>query len=332
MNEQHIPDWSLIHAIARQTASPEELARWQEYIRRYPAEAGLPDFVRETEALQQDRRSPYYAQEAYVQVRERLSKQHQRGLYRIMRITAIAASIGALLFFIHQLSQPVKKSEPIAVVQTHRVPNGSRQLFILPDSSKLWVNAGSTVRIPTAWSNSSRDIELEGEGFFDVRPDNRRPFLVHTSIASVRVLGTSFDVHAYPREAAAVTVVTGKVLLRSGVSGEQQVIVRGGRAVLGRDGRGIDMTSTTSDDYRQWTTGRIQFKACPFSEAISDLERHFNIRIDVDGDSHELYCTGKYDPDEPVENILKSLEAVYKFNLRGTAGHYRIQLPRRHSK
>jgi transmembrane sensor len=330
MNERHSPDWPLIQAIARQTATPEEQARWQEYIRQYPDEAGLPDFVRETESLQQDPLSPFYAREAFEQLRTRLKTRERPGLSRIIRITAVAATIGGLLFFVSQFFHGVRHEQPIAVFRTYTVPNGSRQLFILPDSSKLWVNAGSTVRIPAAWSDSSRDIDLEGEGFFDVRPDTRRPFLVHTPLASVRVLGTSFDVHAYPLEAAAVTVVTGKVLVRSGISGEQRVVSLGNRAILGRDGHGIEMAPTSSADYMQWTMGRIQFNDCPLAEAIGDLERRFNIRIEISGDSRGLYCTGKYSPDETAENILKSLGDVYNYRLTGTAGRYQIHLPHRH--
>ena len=340
-----LPDWELIYAIARKTATPEEQARWSAWLQEHPEQAALPDYIAALESIQQDTRSPFYAQDAYEKLYPRLQERKRsfsfitgtrirsfRSAYT--RIAAIAAILAGIFFFAWLLFH---RSSPglhsiAAAQQIIRIPNGARRQLLLPDSSLLWVNAGSTVTVPVQWSDSSREITLEGEGFFEIKADPKRPFLVHTHAATVKVLGTSFNIHAYPLEPVAVTVATGKVLFRSETSGSQQFLARNERAILDPGNGKIHMTTDSTDTWSQWINGGLQFRDSPLQEVIHALERRYNASLELAGEGKGLYCTAKYGRDESLENVLKSLQAVYNFHISRVSGHYQLTLPSGHGR
>jgi ferric-dicitrate binding protein FerR (iron transport regulator) len=340
MTGKQLPDWELIYVIARKTATAEEQARWSAWVQLHPEQAGLPDYIRELEPAQKDIHSPFYAKEAYEKLYPRL-REGKRSSFpvtgarirplrsAIARMTAAAAILAGILFFGWQIFHRSPRSLALKVI---KIPNGARRQLLLPDSSVLWVNAGSTVSIPQEWSDSSREIELEGEGFFDIRSDPQRPFLVHVRNATVKVLGTSFNIHAYPSEPVAVAVATGRVLLRSETSGHGQILARNEKAVLDPADGNIHSSNDSADTWSQWIKGGLQFRDSPLQEAIHALERHYNIRLELTGESRGLYCTAKYEADESLENVLKSLQAVYNFHITRVPGHYKLTLPPAHNR
>ncbi len=95
---------------------------------------------------------------------------------------------------------------------------GERTFVTLPDSTKVWLNAGSRFTYPRAFADAStREVFLEGEGFFDVTENKSKPFIVNTSSVAIRVLGTAFNVRSYPDDQIVkTTLVRGKISLESG--------------------------------------------------------------------------------------------------------------------
>ena len=96
------------------------------------------------------------------------------------------------------------------------VPRGQDYHLTLADGTQVWMNAESRLEFPDRFNGNTREVRLKGEAYFEVKKDAKRPFVVHTDYLTTRVLGTAFNVRAYSRRDASVTLVSGRVQVNSG--------------------------------------------------------------------------------------------------------------------
>lgn len=133
-------------------------------------------------------------------------------LKRIAAIFIFAFSSGSLAVYIFKGDE----RKPVVGYTEQKVPRGAKTYIILPDSSSVWLNSGSSLKYSTAFNEQTREVYLEGEAFFDVKKkNNKKPFFVRTHGVSVKVLGTAFNVKAYPNEKVETTVQRGLVQVLS---------------------------------------------------------------------------------------------------------------------
>ena len=193
----------------------------------------------------------------------------------------------------------------------------TRHLF-LPDSSEIWINAGSNVKFPKTFTDDSlRQVYLEGEAYFSVRKNPAQPFIVKTEQLSVKVLGTKFNVKAYPDdECITATLTSGKVEVspRSQapppLAPNEQLIYNIKTSVLN-----IEKVSPAETD--AWLSGQILFINSSFGEMIQTLERHFNVTIDdKTAISASKQYTVKFLKGETLDEILNVLKDVVGFTYR----------------
>ena len=121
---------------------------------------------------------------------------------------SIAASI-ALLLLTGIILADKEPEQGLVYYETTAVPDAKTKIT-LPDSSVVWLNANACLRYPREFSGQARQVEIKGEAFFEVRKDEKKPFIVRTDGIGIRVLGTTFNVDAEP-EKTAVTLITGKI-------------------------------------------------------------------------------------------------------------------------
>jgi transmembrane sensor len=173
------------------------------------------------------------------------------------------------------------QSEATAAERVVTVPRGQRARFQLPDGSEVLMAAGSTLRHPTAFPSRVREVTLEGEAYFTVEHDKRRPFRVRAGNLIATDLGTEFLVQAYPENAdARVIVRSGTVAVRpieAEDSAQPGRVVRSGE--LGRiDARGkplVEQVDTAA--YFAWTTGTLVFDGTPLRQALPQLSRWYDL-------------------------------------------------------
>jgi ferric-dicitrate binding protein FerR (iron transport regulator) len=165
--------------------------------------------------------------------------------------------------------------------QQHFQP-GQRVQLELPDSSRVLLSVGTRLRVPRDFGVSARVVELDGEAYFVVRHDPRRPFLVRTRRGVTEDLGTSFDVRAYPEDDyLQVVVATGRVALRGG---DSVLSLRSrDRGVLDTHGVLHATSGVSLADYLAWTRGTLVFHDAPLGEVLAHLERWYDVDIAVSG-------------------------------------------------
>ncbi len=196
---------------------------------------------------------------------------------------------------------------------------------ILPDGSKVFLNRNSQVSYNKNFSKGNRDVVLEGEAFFDVKPDAGQPFTVNAGASSTKVLGTSFVIKAYNDNPVQLNVVTGKVAFSGkNTAGEELVLSAGHSAILQSD-KAPQQIQNTDPNFMAWKENRLSFNKVPLYKTFTAIEEYFNVRIVVtDSSILNLDYTGNYDNPELKELLeVISVAAEVKVTNEGN-GVYRI--------
>lgn len=216
----------------------------------------------------------------------------------------VLCSAGAALYLFTDRQKGVR---PVAMLHVEATP-GERKEVVLPDSSRLWLNAGSSVDYPAVFRGEERNVGLIGEAFFDVTQDPSHPFVIRTGAVRTRVVGTTFNIKAYPEDSAiAVSVVTGRVKVSSAhatvdLRPDQQAVY--GKA----DDRLTVQPYPGTGALAAWKDGKLQFRNMRLQEVARTLERRYAVSIRVEGRSGDCpVLHADFDETESVGRILEML-------------------------
>jgi ferric-dicitrate binding protein FerR (iron transport regulator) len=317
------------------TATPEQVKKWEALTRDQPAYAALIPWLQQVQARQQEERSPFYAADAWQQFKTtlpvpgkivQLATPQQRKFPAWQR-AAIAAAILLITTISWWLYPALHHGTATAApLITYTVPNGKKQLLTLPDSTQIWINAGSSVQVPAAWGQDTlREVWLNGESFFEVRGNAALPFVVHTATTTIRVLGTSFNIEAYRQASVAVTVNTGKVQF-AGSNGQTVILSQNQRSVWHTANGQFETVPADASRYNGWREGILQFSDVPLEQVMATLERRFNVQIKRVGTiKSNQYCTAQFTAGESLDHILESLSHIYGLEITRQANSIIIQ-------
>jgi len=196
---------------------------------------------------------------------------------------------------------------------TLSVSAGQRAELTLPDSTKVWLNSQSRLVYPAVFEKGKREIQLDGEGFFEVRHNEKQPFIVKTRGLDIQVLGTEFNVIAYASyPATEVALLKGSVALKP-VGSNQVYQLKVNENARWRNGK-ISMSAINNYDYFKWREGLICFDNAAVGTIIEKLELYFDVKIDVQRKQLLDYrYTGKFRTKDGVEQVLRVLQLEHKF-------------------
>lgn len=239
------------------------------------------------------------------------------GLKTLSRVAAIFVVAAGLGIGAYQL---VGHQDEVAtnLVQKQN-SKGVKSTIVLADGSKIWLNADSKVQYPALFTGTSREIYLNGEAFFDIARNPEKPFIIHLSNGTVRVLGTSFNIKAYDNQAVVETsVATGKVAfiprLKNNHPADTVFLTPNNKVVYRLDEEKITTAATVSADDKAWTEGKMIFRSNSFEEIAIELERNFGKRILFNDSTVKNYrLTGSFQNNTLVE-ILDYLSKTKTFS------------------
>jgi ferric-dicitrate binding protein FerR (iron transport regulator) len=203
-------------------------------------------------------------------------------------------------------------------------PRGGSYMLSLADGSRVWLNAGSSLRFPVSFQDSSRQVYLEGEAYFEVRPGDK-PFIVSSGKMHTQVLGTSFNVSAYGDEAfLRTTLVEGKVLVSWKVEGEADsqaaVLEPDQQASLDRGEEKLSVTHVDASGYTSWVSGRMEFHQESLAQVMKRLSRWYDFEFEFENEAaRDLSFSARLDRSSQISEILDMLALTtdVKFEFRG---------------
>jgi transmembrane sensor len=195
------------------------------------------------------------------------------------------------------------------------IPYGSRSNIILADGTNVWLNAGSRLIYPSRFVDRTREVYLSGEAYFSVKENEKQPFVVKTTDVLVEVLGTRFNVTAYPEDFAVQTVLAeGSVELKSVSAGrrEKGVLLKVGEmAYFNKKTQETRTQPVDVSEYTLWTEGLFNFSNTDFNRITKKLERFYNIQFQYDDPFKGLIqVSGKLDVSKERSEVFQYLERL----------------------
>jgi len=201
-------------------------------------------------------------------------------------------------------------------------PFGQKSIVTLPDGTRIFLNGGTVVSYPEVFHPDKREVKLSGEAFFEVAADPHHPFVVQTGHVTTEVLGTSFNIQAFPGRDISVTVATGKVQVETGKEtepGSQRVVLKPNEQAVYQSGKtGFTVSEVDLGKYLAWKDNTLLFEDASLEEVARLLERWYNVTIEFDNDViRNCRINGRY-KDQSLERVLQSIAYMYDIEYRFT--------------
>lgn len=236
--------------------------------------------------------------------RRRIQRRSSRGGFRIAAAALLVAVVAflAMEVFISPEGPGVPSAREIATAA------GERARVLLSDGTQVLLGPRSTLVLPEEFAAKVREVRLQGKAYFEVAPDQERPFIVHAGEAIVQVLGTEFSTEAYPDdEDVQVVVAEGRVAMRvkQAKGAEGAVLTRG---QMGRLSRGTGRVVRQQIDLSRqlaWIDGRLTFTDTPFEEVAEKLARHYGLEVNLANSSMRVDRLNATFKNEPVAVVLE---------------------------
>ncbi len=216
-------------------------------------------------------------------------------------------------------TQPATGNPSSAAVQynTLSTPRGGQYQVVLPDGSRVWLNAASSIRYPTLFTGKDREVEITGEAYFEVAENAAMPFIVKKGNVEVQVLGTHFNVNAYDDEGAMkVTLLEGSVKIAQSATHNTQLITPGQQAQAEPDGRIRLIRNADVEEAVAWKNGEFSFRHNDIYEIMRQLSRWYDVDVSYK-DSLDLHLSGQ---------ISKNVNASAVFRMLEFAGNVQFQI------
>jgi hypothetical protein len=189
---------------------------------------------------------------------------------------------------------------------TITTPNGGEFQVVLPDGSKVWLNAASSIRFPAAFSGNSRQVEITGEAYLEITKNATAPFSVVSGKHTVTVLGTSFNIHAYTGEENIVTtLLQGSIRVTEGAYSK---VLQPGQQSSAGGAAGIQLIDNADTEAAlAWRNGQFVFNDADLKTVVSQLERWYDVSIDYSGMSGYRF-NGEISRNVSLSKVLKMME------------------------
>lgn len=239
----------------------------------------------------------------------------------IWKYLFIAASIALLIISVLHLTDKEPELE-LVYLETTAVPDAKTKI-VLPDSSVVWLNANACLRYPSTFSLQTRQVEIKGEAFFEVRKDEKKPFIVQADGIGIRVLGTTFNVDARADQTE-ITLLTGKIGLYNNKNMSEtadRILSPGERAVFYKSGNNISISTIRPENAISWVTGIFTFRDNSLEEIMHELQRAFHVKIHIRYENlRKQTFNADFTEKETLDEILSVLQISARYKIEKRKG------------
>ena len=287
-------------------------------------------FIRQREiwfsAVSREAASVYDKDKAFENFRNRVESQKEiqstsrRGfslsaLWRYAAVVAIIIAVGCISYW----QGEVNVKDTFADISVE-APLGSKTKLYLPDGTLVWLNAGSRMTYSQGFGVDNRKVELEGEGYFEVKRNEKIPFFVKTKDLQLQVLGTKFNFRDYPEDhEVVVSLLEGKIGLNNLLREEKEAVLSPDeRAVLNKANGLLTVESVTASNASQWTDGYLFFDEELLPDIAKELERSYNVKIHIANDSLKTFrFYGNFvRREQNIQEVLEALASTEKMQYK----------------
>ena len=268
---------------------------------------------------------PFDEQQAFRRLDNRLRLQvlfsSVSKVNRIWKYWSLAASVALLvavaIFFVDE-----REEQALVYYETMAVPDAKTKIT-LPDSSVVWLNANACLRYPREFSSACRQVTIKGEALFEVRKDEKKPFIVQTEDIGIKVFGTTFNVEAEV-DKTVVTLLTGKVGIYTKMNHTtvaDRILKPGEQAVYEKSKTGLTVLETNTDNTISWVTGIFHFKDRTLEDIMKELQRAFHVKIHIENEALKKQTfNADFTDKETLDEILSILQISARYQIEKRKG------------
>lgn len=205
---------------------------------------------------------------------------------------------------VYNVSNTIKEGNTAPLFNTIETPRGGQYQINLPDGSRIWLNASSSLRYPVVFTGNERKVELTGEAYFEIAENKASPFRVISNNQVVEVLGTHFNINSYPEEGPVkTTLLEGSVKIRSR---NNTVMLKPGQQ--SQVDHSIRVTQADINESVAWKNGKTQFSNADIKTIMRMLSRWYDVEVQYQGEMIETGFGGSVSRSKNISEILKLLE------------------------
>jgi hypothetical protein len=201
---------------------------------------------------------------------------------------------------------------------TITIPRGGQYQIVLADGSRVWLNASSSLRFPVAFQGNQRKVELTGEGYFEVAKNKQMPFLVQANGTVVKVLGTHFNISAYPDEpAVTTTLIEGSVRMSKGTA--SALLVPGQQAIAKQNGTNIRLKTADIEEAIAWKNGYFIFHDENIHTVMRKVARWYDVDVEYQDNVSDKEFGGTVSRYKNISGLLNimSLTGAIHYKIKG---------------
>ena len=189
---------------------------------------------------------------------------------------------------------------------------GTREEVVLPDGSKVWLNAGTLLVYPSSFISESRNVYIAGEGFFEVSKDKEHPFIVTTNHLELEVLGTTFNISAYPdNNQIMATLETGRLQVKVNKQPEKYFLESNEQLIYTPSTGIVQQHKVNAVSHSDWRMGGLFFGNVPFNDVLHTLERVYGVKFHVRTSIYQNQSLRvHFNRNESLEQVLQIIKIL----------------------
>ncbi len=208
----------------------------------------------------------------------------------------------------YDASASISADDEIVGTNTITTPRGGEYQVILPDGTKAWLNAASSIKYPTAFKGKERVVEITGEVYLEVCKDKTKLFIVKVDgMTEIKVLGTHFNVNAYPDEGVIKTTLLEGSVQVTNPSGAPVTLSPGQQSVTDNQGR-ISVQNVDKEVFVAWKNGTFQFNSLSIDEIMRQISRWYKVEVIYESDKPQGFYSGVVSRNTNLSEVLNMLE------------------------
>jgi transmembrane sensor len=332
--------WSIIGRKLEGDISPEEEQALNEWLNTSTTNKQVYFQIKELWYHKQDQTNNSQAIAAYDKLINRIKfaevaqsqTRVQKLSFRINQFVKYAAILFFILSFGYLSYYFIDAESTNNGVCTISVPKGNKSEVILSDGSKIWLNNNSRLVYPKKFNGNERRIELIGEAYFEIEKNEKVPFIVQTSDISIKVLGTKFNVSAYPNDKfIETTLISGKVMVQSNDNPELKTVLKPGESLtFDKINNQTAINEVDTEFYTYWMKGEFVFKDERFETLAKRIERIYNVEITFEDEALKgKTYTGDFRVDDNIYTILEIFKRSTTVPIEYTTDRNKISIRRK---
>lgn len=208
-----------------------------------------------------------------------------------------------------------EEKQVLVKYEEFKTPPGQRAMLKLHDGTTVWLNASSSLRYPNVFTGNTRNVELDGEAFFDVTSDEKMPFVVSTEKLDIKVLGTKFNVFAYKGKNEFNSFLEEGLIKIYNAANEDKALLLNPNEIAELKGNTLLKRPMNGKNLLLWKEGIYAFDDIPFNEIIEKLQLYYDITIEIDNELLANYrFSGKFRQRDGIVSALRTFQKAYKFS------------------